>query len=88
MKPLAEDTPLEVERIQVELIRRLSPAEKMARFVSLNRSVRAIARAGVRKQYPVASEREIDLRTAARWLDAETMRRAFGWDPDAEAVEG
>ena len=84
MKPLAEDTPIEVERIQVEMVRQTTPGQKLARMTSLNRSLRTMAREQIRSQYPQASEREIELRTAARWLGPELMRRAFGWDPDTE----
>ena len=38
--------------------------------------------AGVRLQYPEASEREILLRTAARHLSRDLMIRAYGWDPE------
>jgi hypothetical protein len=84
MRPLAEDTPIEIEHIQMELLSRLSPAQKMERMVSLNRSLRSMVRAQIRQRYPDASEREIDLRTASRWLDPEMMAKAFGWDPRVE----
>ncbi len=84
MRPLAEDTPIEVERIQVEILRRMTPAQKMERMVSLNRSVRSIAQASVRRKYPNASAREVTMRVASRWLPAELMVKAFGWDPRAE----
>lgn len=81
MKPLAEDTPIEVERIQMEMVRQLTPAQKLARMAALNRSLKTIAREQFRSQFAEASEREFELRPAARWLDPELMRRAFGWDP-------
>lgn len=84
MKPLAEDTRPEVEALHVELMRALTPAEKMARMVSLNRSLRAIARAAARRAHPEATEREVALRAASRWLPADLMRKAFGWDPHVE----
>lgn len=81
MRPLAEDTPIEVERIQVEILRRMSPGQKMDRMTSLNRSLRSMVRAQIRRRHPDAFEREIDLRTASRWLDPDVMAKAFGWDP-------
>lgn len=84
MKPLAEDTCPEVEALHVEMMRALTPSEKMARMVSLNRSLRAMAREAVRRAHPQASEREVALRAASRWLPADLMVMAFGWDPRFE----
>jgi hypothetical protein len=41
-----------------------------------------LAESSVRQQYPVAGDREVFLRTAARFHDRETMRRVYGWSPD------
>ena len=84
MRPLAEDTPIEVERIQVEIVRRMTPGEKLSQMVSLNRFLRTMVRTQIRKKYPGASEREIELRAASRWLSPDLMVRAFGWDPRIE----
>jgi hypothetical protein len=79
----ARDTPPEVETILLEGYRRMSPAEKLARVLDLNRAVDDLARARLRKQYgPDLSEREERLRLAALHLDRETMIRVFDWDPD------
>ncbi len=75
------DTATEIDAYLTEGYRRMSPGEKMARVRALNRAVILLATADVRRTHPHAGEREIALRVAARWLDAETMRRAFGWDP-------
>jgi len=46
----------------------------------------AIAQSGIRLRHPAAGEREVFLRRAALLLDAPTMRRVYGWDPDTEAA--
>jgi len=33
-------------------------------------------------RYPNACEEEIRYRLASMWLDRETMRKVFDWDPD------
>jgi hypothetical protein len=38
MKPLAEDTPIEVERIQMEMVRQLTPAQKLSNLPGLTAS--------------------------------------------------
>jgi hypothetical protein len=77
------DTSPEVEAILLEGYRRMSPAEKLARVLDLNRAVEELARARLRRQYgPDLSEREERLRLAALHLDRETMIRVFDWDPD------
>jgi hypothetical protein len=38
-------------------------------------------KAGIRAQYPQASEREVFLRMASRHLDRDLMIRAYQWDP-------
>lgn len=67
--------------MMIEAIRSMSPAQKFERVASLNAAVRQLAAARIREQYQPATEREVRLRVAALWLDDETMRRAFGWDP-------
>jgi hypothetical protein len=77
------DTSPEMEAYVAEGYRRMSPAAKIARVVALNGALLSLAEADERRRHPNADQREIDLRVAARWLDAETMRRAFDWDPES-----
>ena len=77
------DTSPEVEAYVAAGYRRMSPAAKLDRVRALNEALLSLAEADERRRHPNADQREIDLRVAARWLDAETMRRAFGWDPES-----
>ena len=81
---LFTDTPLEVERKLVEGYRRMTPADKVRRVRDLNYTLRKLALAHLRSRYPTASERELQLRFAARLFDRETMIRAFGWAPEPD----
>lgn len=76
------DTPRSVERMMLELWRHATPDQKLARVFGMGRMINELARAELRKRYPEASPREIELRLASRTLPRETMIRAFGWDPD------
>jgi hypothetical protein len=75
------DTHPAIEARAIEGYRKMSPAEKLRRVEALNETVLQLAAARIRQENPGLTERELRLRLAALWLPAETMRRAFGWDP-------
>ena len=77
MKPLADDTPLDIEAQQLEGWRRMSPAQKAALVASLCRSVRELALAGIRERHPGASPREQFLRLAMLTLGTDLARAAY-----------
>jgi hypothetical protein len=79
-----DDTHPEIDRIIVAGLQKMSFAEKLERVRQLSLAVQQLALVDVRRNHPEATERELMLRLASRRLDAETMRRAFGWDPDRE----
>jgi hypothetical protein len=78
--PLAFDTPLDIERRQVDAWRAMSPAEKAALVGGLTRASYAMAFAGVRHRHRGASPREQFLRVAILTLGEELARAAY---PDA-----
>jgi hypothetical protein len=57
----------------------MSPADKLRIFRQLSRSTQELALAGIRRRYPQASPRELQLRLARTRLDGDTLRAAFGW---------
>jgi hypothetical protein len=68
--------------MMVDLWRRATPEQKLARMFGMAQMINELARAEVRQRYPTASPREIDLRITSRTFDRETMIKAFGWDPE------
>jgi len=68
--------------MMLELWRRATPDQKLARMFGMGHMINELARAETRSRYPNATPREIDLRLASRTLDRKTMLNAFGWDPD------
>jgi hypothetical protein len=79
---LFEDTSPDVEARMVALWRNATPQQRLAKILGLGRALNELTRAELRRRYPEAPPREIELRLAARNLDRETMIRAFGWDPE------
>lgn len=82
-RTLAHDTDPVAERRQFEIWSRMSAAEKFEAFAQLMAMADAFAEAGIRRLHPDADDREVFLRRAARTLDRETMRKVYGWDPEA-----
>jgi len=75
--PLADDTSPDIEARQIDGWRRMTPAEKLQLVVSLSRSTRDLALAGIRDRFPEASPREQFLRLAILTLGPELARRAY-----------
>jgi hypothetical protein len=61
----------------MDLMRKMSPEEKLRRAIEFTAAIRKLNEAGVRQAYPEASEREIFLRAAQRQLGAE-FQKVFG----------
>ncbi len=68
----------------IDHLRRMTPVERLRRACDLRRAALVLARAGLQSRHPGISEQELRLRLAALWLDAATMRRVYGWDPEVE----
>ena len=74
------DTDPRVEAVLVAGYRAMSVTQKLERVSALTRTVQELALLDIRRRHPGADGREVALRLASRWLDAELMKRAFGWD--------
>jgi len=76
------DTSPEIWARMQEGLRRMTPEQRIRRVVSLTVLAHGLALAEIRRQHPEEDERRHRLRLAARYIDAETMRAAFGWTGD------
>jgi hypothetical protein len=76
-EPLGADTPPEIERLQIERFRQMSPVEKAAIVSGLTQAVFDLASAGVRHRYPLASPREQFLRLAIVTLGQTLAEQAY-----------
>jgi hypothetical protein len=76
-KPLARDTPLEIEKVWLDEIRKRGPAFQAQRMIELTNFCRQSAREAVRRAYPEASEAE---------RDEILLRELYGDEVDARKV--
>jgi hypothetical protein len=81
---LFSDTHPKMESLQIELWRTADPTRKMQMLAQLNQSARLLATAGLRSQYPRASESEIRRRLAGLLLGEEIASQVYGALPDAK----
>ena len=78
MRTLAEDTHPEAERVLIELLRRATPARKMAMVLEANRTTRLLALTGLRERHPGESSARLRRRLADLWLGPELASKAYG----------
>lgn len=78
------DTSPDAFEVQLLIYRQMTPGQKLAQANALIKATRRLARAGLRSRHPDASEEELRKRFAALVLDAETVRKVYGWDVEAE----
>ena len=84
MKPLSPDTSVEAQRKHFELMRRLSPEQRLSMAFALTDATRQMVLADLQHRYPQATPEEIRRRFIARVLPREDVIRAYGFDPKAE----
>jgi len=77
------DTHPSAAAVMIDGLRKMGGARRLARAFELRDAALGLAAARLREQYGVLDRRELQLRLASLWLDAATMRRAFGWPDDA-----
>jgi hypothetical protein len=71
------DTSPAAWKVLMDLLRTMSPEEKLQRAIELTAAARNLGEAGIRQSYPGASEREIFLRVAQRQL-GDQFQKVFG----------
>lgn len=79
-RPLAEDTPFEIEDLQIKIWRGMSPERKAELIVGICAALDDLVVEGVRRRHPGAGAREQFLRRAIVRLGYEHACEAF---PDA-----
>jgi hypothetical protein len=84
MKPLSQDTTSEAQRKHYELMRRLSPEQRLSMAFALTDATRNLILADLHHRFPEADENEIRRKFIARVLSREDVIRAYGFDPKAE----
>lgn len=82
MSTRPRDTTEEAWAFVEEGIRRMTPAQRVKRSISLTILAHSFALAEIRRRHPEEDERTHRLRLAARYIDGDTMRKAFGFTDD------
>lgn len=82
MATQSEDTDPEIENLLLEGLRRMPPWRKVALVCDMNRTVRALALAGLRQRYPDDSPAQRHRRLADLVLGPELAARVFGPGPE------
>lgn len=82
MAAMDQDTDERGRRRYHELLRRLTPAQRLEVASSLTESVREFAMAGLRHRHPLANEEELRCRLTVRLYGREVARRLYGFVPD------
>lgn len=78
---LLSDTSPKAEAVLIAGYRKMDATAKLLKVAELNQMLVAFITADVRRRHPNASEIEIRLRVASRWIPPKLMKKAFGWDP-------
>jgi hypothetical protein len=82
--PILSDTHPDILRLQIEQLRQMPPWRKLALVGEMNRTVHALALAGLRQRYPGESPERLRRRLADLLLGAELAARAYGPLPEAD----
>ena len=80
MKPLFPDTTPEAEAILLAGYRQMPAWKKWQCVEDLNRALKQLQLADIKSKHPNASEYELKMRLASRWLGPELLKEAFGWE--------
>jgi hypothetical protein len=81
MVTLSRGTAPDIERMQIEHMRRLPAWRKLALVGGMNRTVQAMALAGLRQRHPDDTQEQRRRRLAALLLGSELVTRAYGPGP-------
>jgi hypothetical protein len=82
---LSRDTSADVERLQIETWRRMSPLEKVGIMSQATSDALTLALSGIRQRHPGASARECFVRLAALRLGPTLVCQVY---PDASQILG
>lgn len=78
------DTDPRTMEVWEEILRGKTAGQRLDTALQLSALTLRMVEAGVRAEFPSASDEEIHLRAAARQLPRETMIAAYGWDPGCD----
>lgn len=77
MNALYSDTHPKIEKLQLELIRRMPPWKKFAAVDDLNETVKTLAVTGIKSRHPNATPEQVQRMLAELMLGTELARRVY-----------
>lgn len=91
-KPQSIDTSIEADVLIFQLLRQLSPQQKVQRTCAFNQSVRRLAISGIKNQYPNATEAKVRQEfikrcLGAEWIEVLSDSRSWGEIVIADPIE-
>ena len=72
------DTSPEAEKVQLEILRRMTPARRLRLALGWSASLRRMIRANLKKEFPDDTEAQHKRRFAGRWLGDELAEKVYG----------
>lgn len=78
MSLLAYDTLIQVEQIQINLLRQMPPWRKLALVGEMTRTVRELALSGLRQRHPDDTPAQLRRRLTDLLLGADLAARVYG----------
>jgi hypothetical protein len=79
MATLSADTNPKIEQIQIELLRKVSPARKLQMVAQMNNTVRAFMYAGLQRRNPEATAETLRRMFADLLLGEDLARKVFAY---------
>jgi hypothetical protein len=76
------DTSVEALAVFDGIQRKRTAGQKLVDVFDLSEGLFETVKAGIRRSYPEADERQVFLRAVASRVPRELMIRAYGWDPE------
>lgn len=74
------DTTKDAARLQLELLRAMTPEERFRRTSELTMMIQEVAFAGMKRRHPDASDDEIWLRLAIDRLGTDVVKKIYGFE--------
>ena len=75
METQSRDTSLEMERVQIEMLRKASITKRFALMEGWSQFIREVAKQGIRRDYPDANEEEVTFILATRLYGQPLMEK-------------
>lgn len=88
MAILSRDTSRDAEEVQIALLRRASPQQKLEMLRGMHRSAAALTDQGLRRRHPSATRAELDRLRAEIWLGRDLAGRAYAGKPAPDVPRG